>query len=62
MTFGYIDQGGVIKAQWCSDLNTVDAAVMIRSSPVADDKTRSMSSRRHHTRHPMEAHCVSKSN
>jgi len=49
------------KAQWCSDMNTVDAEVMIRSSPMADGKMGSTSSWRHHTRHPMEARCGSKS-
>ena len=48
----YIDEGGVVR---CSDLNTVDAATMIGSSPIADDKMSSTSSRRHRIRHSMEA-------
>ena len=45
----------------CSDMNTVDAEVMIGSSPMTDGKSSLTSSRRHHTRHPMEARCDSKS-
>ena len=44
-----------------SDLNTVNAATMIRSSPMTNIKTSSTSSRRHCTRHPMEARCDNKS-
>ena len=54
----YIDQGGVVKTQWCSDTNTVDAEVMVRSSPMTGS---SSSSRRHRIRHPMEARYSSKS-
>ena len=54
-------QGGVVKVQWCSDLNTVDTTTIIGPSPMADGKTSSMSSRRHCTRHAMETRCGSKS-
>jgi len=42
-------------------MNTIDAKVMIGSSPMADDKTGSTSLQRHHTRHPLEARYGSKS-
>jgi len=34
MILEYVDQGGVVKAQWCSDLNTIDAEAMIRDDRI----------------------------
>jgi len=53
-----------VESSWLNDaqnLNTVNAEAMIWSSPMAEDKMSSMSSRKHRIRHPMESCCGSKS-